>query len=327
MKPISRSDYERLPGKKKLFYDGWGNQNTLDQVDKMWDATEPPSDIDIKWENVTKSTEDYSISTGYFTNKKYFDLLPSESRTVKIILVKPKENHFHGGVFYAPTSREVAFNRRLRIAKKLASEGIATVLIDNPFMGRRKPLNQFKTVIAKFSDYPLMIAACIEENRMVLTWMKSMGIERICATGLSQGAFTSAVAAMKLPFDVKVIAVAPPNSAEDVILRGIPGRLCAWDVLENTCPSRINAMDDMRKVFNRTRLDGISLPNTGTTIHLVAALSDKFIPSISYSDLAKHWKDIGTIEWRVGGHVSTCLDSKSHLNLIRKAFVSEVLYN
>ena len=305
-------------GKKRLFYDGWGDQSTLNFVSSVWNCSASPEDLKIKWEDERNINGNCVISSGSFLNSKFSDWLPDESKKVKLMMIRPSNGISKAGVFFAPTSREIGFGRRIQIAIKLAEIGVTTVLIDNPYMGSRKPIGQFETVIAKFSDYPLMAAACIEENRMVLNWMKNLGMTNLCATGFSQGGFTSAAAAMKLSFPIKVIAIVPPNSAEEVVVNGIPGRMCAWDALDKTCPSGKNAIEDMRNVFEWTRLDRMPVPRNGTSIHLVAAFSDKFVPSESYKLLEHHWREIGTVEWRKGGHVSTILDKKKHLNSIKE---------
>jgi hypothetical protein len=182
-------------------------------------------------------------------------------------------------------------------------------------MGERKPTYQIGTVIGRLSDYPLMAAACIEENRSILQWMRDQGMTKICATGVSQGGFTSAVAGMKMDFPLHVVSVVPPNNSEEVVAHGIPGRLCDWDALKKTCPGG-NVRDELKKVFAWTSLDQISVPNNGTRITLIAAKKDKYVPSTSYDLLADRWKDVGHCEWRNCGHVATILDKRYHLKAI-----------
>lgn len=309
-------------GRKQLFYEGWGNQDCLDFVDKMWDCKNDPARLDVHWTNKKSHKTGATIETGIFESTKYFDWLPPESRTVTILHVRPKEVNSDVGVLIAPTSREIGFKRRMKVALDLATSGVQSVLINNPFMGLRKPSHQFETVISKFSDYPLMAAACVEENRMVLQWMREQGMSTLCATGVSQGGFTTIAAALRLPFAVNVVAVVPPNSAEQVVIEGIPGRLCAWDALERTCPPNATAIESMRSVFNRTRLDRIVIPDNGSQIHLVAAKKDHYVPASSYNQLAHHLKNVGKIEWREGGHVSTIMERRVYTEAIKSALVN-----
>lgn len=304
-------------GKRQMFHDGWGDQRCLDYVDSVWDSTEDPAPLEINWREHRRYKGDLLVSRGNFPSTKYFDWLPAEARMAEMLFIRPQHMEIKRAVLIAPTSRESGYNLRTAMAYSLAKAGVACALIDNPFMGKRKPIEQFHSVIGKFSDYPLLAGACVEENRMVLNWLRQLGAHTICATGVSQGGFTAAAAALRLPFEIGVVSVVPPNSAEQVVAEGIPGRLCAWDSLNATCPTLGNAKLDMRKVFQRTRLDRIPVPAHQNKIHLIAAHRDRFIPAVSYQELAQHWKDVAIVEWSPGSHLATILDRDRHLRAVK----------
>jgi Alpha/beta hydrolase domain containing 18 len=306
-------------GRLQLFHQGWGDQNAVDYVGQNWMHEGNPSPANICWETPEKLCDGVTISRGTFTSKKYQRWMEEGCSNVNVVFIRPESGRAKKGVFIAPTSREKGFKRRLVLARKLARMGVGCMLIDNPFMGERKPRYQIDTVICRLSDYPLMIAACIEENRSILQWMNDYGMEKICATGVSQGGFTSAVAALRVDFPVGVVAVVPPNGVEDILRHGIPGRMLDWEALKSTCPSKSNPIDDMKEIFSFTRLDVIDVPRNGTSVKLIAAKRDKFITQNSYQQLEEHWKDFGNCQWNNCGHVASILDRKSHIKEIIKA--------
>lgn len=311
-------------GSMQLFHQGWGEQKTIDVVDKLWSSSDAAADAAISWSSFKVHGTGAGLHYGSFQSERYAPWLPKESRTVKFLLVTPAGGTNDCALLIAPTSRETDLRRRIPMAVDLAAKGITSMLLDNPFMGDRKPDKQFETVISRFSDYPLLTAACVEENRTALKWMKAQGLTRLCATGVSQGGFTAAAAAVRMDFPITVVAVAAPHSAESVVIDGIPGRLCAWDALDRTCPSGGPARQHMQHIFDRTRLDRMRVPTNGTRMHLFAARRDRYVPAHSYQRLEKHWAAHGAVEWSAGGHVSTILERHRYQRVIEdsmKGFV------
>ena len=308
-------------GRMPLFHMGWGDDDVIQAVKRRWDAPGAPPMPQIAWEGGWTTDGPAAVRAGSFESTVYVDKLPKESRRVGVLLLRPERARARYGVVLAPTSREVGFNRRMRTAMELAKNGIWSLLLDNPLMGSRKPKDQFSTVVAKFSDYPLLTAACVEEVRMGLEWMRAQGFSRLCAAGVSQGGYTSAAAGMRMPFSVRVVAVATPHSGGPVVLDGIPGRMVDWEALDRTCPHGGTAREHMEAVFERTRLDRLPAPQATPSITLFAARRDRYVPEYSYLLLQNHWREMAKVVWTDGGHVSTILERKRYAREIEESLL------
>jgi len=311
-------------GRKPLFHMGWGDNSVIDAVDQRWDAPGVAPMPTITWNADWKTSGPAYVRSGSFESTVYVDQLPDESKRVGILLVRPERERARYGVVLAPTSRELDFKRRMRTAMELARNGIWSLLLDNPLMGSRKPEGQFSTVVSKFSDYPLLTAACVEEVRMALEWMRGQGFTRLCAAGVSQGGYTSAAAGMRLQFSISVVAVATPHSGGPVVLDGIPGRMVDWAILDKTCPAGATAREHMEAVFERTRLDRLPDPVARPSITLFAAKRDRYVPEYSYQLLQDHWADMAKVVWTDGGHVSTILERTRYAKEIEESLLCGV---
>lgn len=309
-------------GRVALFHKGWGNQAALDAIDERWSLPGFAPVPRITW-NARDDARVGFVVAGWMESSVYADQLPEESRRVSVMLIRPR-TEVEGerrGVVLAPTSREAGFRRRWAWAKKLLSQGLAVMMVDNPFMGDRRPVGQVGGVLSHFADFPLTCAASAEECRSAVSWMLANGWDQVCVSGVSQGGFAAIVAALRSDTSrVLGVGVVPPHSAEPVIEEGVPGRMCAWDVLAEQCGGLQAAKRRMKPIFDRTRIDQLDLAGTAPRIVVVGARRDRYVPTASVQNIVEHLGERCKAEWTAGGHVSAILERRVYTDAIVKSF-------
>lgn len=309
-------------GRVALFHKGWGNQAALDAIDARWGRPGWAPVPRISW-NAREDTRAGYVVGGRMESKVYADQLPAESRWVSVLLVRPRKEAGgeRRGVVLAPTSREEGFRRRWACAKALRRQGMAVMMVDNPFMGERRPAGQVGVVLSHFADFPLTCAALAEECRSAVSWMLANGWDQVCVSGLSQGGFSAIVAALRSDTH-RVLGVGgvPPHSAEPVIEEGVPGRMCAWDVLAEQCGGLEAAKRRMKPIFERTRIDHMDLSGTEPRIVVVGATRNRYVPMSSVQNIVEHLGDRCKAQWTAGGHVSAILERRVYTDAIVKSF-------
>jgi hypothetical protein len=296
-----------------MFYRGWGSHAALASVNRHWSALEAPSPADIHWEREWLPTPDGVWSrSGSFPTPLHREHLPSESARAYVQFVRPTLDREGAVAVMLQTSREEGVTGRIPIARALARRGISTMLLESPYMGRRKPLVQHGVTLQYFSDFLVLCAAAIEEARAVLGWLSTQGFQNLCTAGVSKGGYLAAVAGLRTPATTHVVALVPPDSGVSVFVDGLLGQLCDWDLLQRTSGSRLPVKRQMIDLFAETSLERRSVPESSQRLTLVAARRDRYVPSDSYERLARHWGAHADIRWLGGGHVSTIAE-RHHL--------------
>jgi pimeloyl-ACP methyl ester carboxylesterase len=203
-----------------------------------------------------------------------------------------------------PTRFEAGFRDRAPRAARLAARGIACVLLESPFMGRRRPSYQPTAMLATLSDFVLMGGAAIEEARAVAHRLHERGSQRLCLTGVSLGGYLAAVAAALAPHPVALVTVLAPHDGNVVYLDGLSRGLCDWAQMDKTCGTA--ATERFRAVFEAISLARLPLPATVAPVIALAATHDRYVPPDSFRTLARLWQR-SELRWIGGGHVSTIL--------------------
>lgn len=130
----------------------------------------PPS-VDIHLIAPEINEEDQVIiQDGQFkTTSRFHDYLPIESEYAYIRIVKPlawgrHEPKHKPMVLVLPGTGEKGFGRRYDgVCLPLARLGVASIILEGPFYGLRKPKKQNGCKLRHVSDLPLLGAATIEE--------------------------------------------------------------------------------------------------------------------------------------------------------------------
>jgi hypothetical protein len=303
-----------------LFHGGWGSHAALAELNAQWFAPTAPVVASVAWEGEWRPLRaGVWQRCGSFASPCYVEHLPPESARAWLHFVRPGSMNVRNSTPFAPmngpvvvlmpTSSEAGVQRRLPIACALAKQGISSVLLESPFMGRRRPAAQYKTTLSYFSDYALLCGACIEEARAVLAWLGREGCGNVCVAGISKGGYLATVAGLRPPLQAHVVALLPPHSGSAVLLDGLLSGLCDFDSLQRTSGVEMPVREHMREVFELTSLEHLPLPHASQSLLLIGARQDRYVPRYSYEKLAQRWQGYATMEWLAGGHVSSIAES------------------
>ncbi|XP_043584404.1 protein ABHD18 isoform X1 [Bombus pyrosoma] len=232
----------------KFFTKGWGSPHNLKRIfefRRLLANRETcykliPRDYPI---NITKDEEwsDCHIIEGCFEspfNKHLPDIMPYETITAHFQLVLPPKWHSHKikpiCLHLAGTGDHFFWRRRNLIAKPLLKEsGIASLLLENPFYGSRKPQNQIRSCLHNVCDIFIMGGCLIMESIVLLNWCEQQGFGPLGLTGLSMGGHMASLAATNWPKPIPLIPCLSWSTASPVFTQGVMSASINWTLLEN----------------------------------------------------------------------------------------------
>jgi hypothetical protein len=304
-----------------FFKDGWGDLSRLREIRGTGSHLGPPQPIEVCWE---KSAEDGTalFRTGAFSSP-YTDLpLPPESRTAFFELVVPRKAPRKTPIciHFAATGDEGFARRRRALALPLLRDGIGSLILENPYYGRRRPPGQHKKMLNRFSDLWAMGGAVVEEGRSLMQWLRREGYEKLGVCGISMGGSMAARVAALEAVPVAVVGCVTAHSASAVFTEGILKNYLAWDVLNRELDGDAPAVELMRELLDLTDLRRYPPPRRPEAAFLVAASRDAYIPPASAALLHTHWPG-STMRWLATGHVGAFLFHRpDFLKATREAF-------
>ncbi|XP_053977842.1 protein ABHD18 isoform X2 [Hylaeus volcanicus] len=227
----------------KFFTKGWGSpQNLKRKVMANREACYNliPCDYPI---DITKDEEwsDCHIIEGCFESpfhKHLPGIMPSETITAHFQLVLPRKWYSHKTkpicLHLAGTGDHFFWRRRNLIAKPLLKEsGIASLLLENPFYGLRKPQNQIRSSLHNVCDIFIMGGCLIMESIVLLNWCEQQGFGPLGLTGLSMGGHMASLAATNWPKPIPLVPCLSWSTASPVFTQGVMSASINWTLLEN----------------------------------------------------------------------------------------------
>lgn len=231
----------------KIFTKGWGKP---DNLKRLFDfrkiisnrelcrhlvADDYPIHIDKEYPD-----GDNRIIEGHFLSPLALHLpgiVPKEveTATFQIILpskwkdpaLKPMCIHLAG------TGDHFFWRRRLLMAKPLLKEyGIASILLENPYYGARKPKGQIRSSLHNVSDLFVMGGALILESLALLHWCQKQGYGPLGLTGISMGGHMASLAATNWHEPLSLIPCLSWTTASIVFTQGVLSGAISWKTLE-----------------------------------------------------------------------------------------------
>ncbi|HBS03817.1 MAG TPA: hypothetical protein DEA96_02555, partial [Leptospiraceae bacterium] len=134
-------------------------------------------------------------------------------------------------IHFAATGDETTLPRRLLIAEPLARKGIASIILENPYYGKRRPAEQKDFVISTISDQFKMNQATILEGVALLKWLDSLGYSNLGVTGVSMGGSMAASVAAATSLPVSVAACIAPVGPGPAFCYGALSNRVDWQRL------------------------------------------------------------------------------------------------
>ncbi|KAL1493148.1 hypothetical protein ABEB36_011262 [Hypothenemus hampei] len=90
-------------------------------------------------------------------------------------------------IHLAGTGDHYFWRRRNMMAKPLLNVGIGSIIVENPFYGLRKPIDQQRSSVHYVSDIFVMGGCLILECIVLLNWCEQLGFGPLGVTGISMG--------------------------------------------------------------------------------------------------------------------------------------------
>ena len=247
--------YLKLKSRNALFSKGWGDEKLTKNLINQETLTDKPRPLNIHF---TKRIDEkkYSVLEATFKSP-FFDLpIPKNSQQAFLEFVLPKEvDLFQKGskpplILLMPASGDDTFTyRKKKLAIPLAERGIASVMLEIPFYGRRKPNQQEETNIDLVSDFGLMLFLSFQEGRSILYSFFKNGFYNLGVSGLSMGGFTASAIAASLPFPLALVAALTGNTIADSLAYGYCQQNCNWSSLTRN-QSKAEAQKKLHKILS-----------------------------------------------------------------------------
>ena len=313
--------YAGQSNRRLFFRQGWGDLDLLKEIDRNGFFRSEPKRLDIRWEDDSER-EGIVIRHGSFRSPFRGTGLPEESRTGYVEFILPKGFLPKPPVclHLAATGDEGFGRRRAVFGVPLARRGIGSLILENPFYGRRRPPDQHRKMLNRFSDLWIMGRATVEEGQSLLQWLREAGFERLGVCGISMGGHMAARIGALSSEPVAIAACVAPHSAGAVFTEGILKHYSAWDILNRQLDGFDRAVDFMGRILGRTDIRKYPLPARPDAAFLVAAARDAYIPPESASILHRHWPG-SSLTWLNTGHVGAFLfHRKDFLQAAIRAF-------
>lgn len=243
---VSRLDilYRRLL-LTKLFIQGWGKPEDLKRIfefrriignrEKCKDLV--PKDYPVFIDKV-EDQSDCQIHNGYFISPLEDivpGILPPESVKARFQFIVPKKWKQHRPVciHLAGTGDHFFWRRRTLIARPMIKEaGMASLLLENPYYGYRKPKDQIRSSLRNVSDLFVMGGALILESAVLLHWLEREGYWPLGMTGISMGGHMASLAVTNWPKPIPLIPCLSWSTASNVFTTGVLSKAVNWRELE-----------------------------------------------------------------------------------------------
>ncbi|OAY77158.1 Uncharacterized protein ACMD2_15146 [Ananas comosus] len=302
-----------------FFSKGWGGSK-LDLLERMvkqlfpeaetqnW----PPSIVKPVWRTVWE-TKTACLREGVFRtpcDEQLINALPPESRNARVALLAP--NMF----FYMTGTGDHTFERRLRLGGPLLKENIATMVLESPFYGNRRPSLQRGAKLRCVSDLLLLGRVTIDESRSLLHWLEAeAGYGKTGICGLSMGGVHAAMVGSLHPTPIATLPFLAPHSAVVAFCEGVFQYCTAWEALREDAAQKAGmtleqVRERLRSVLSLTDVTQFPVPKNPHA-------DDGYIPKHSVLELQRAWPG-SEVRWVTGGHVSSFL---LHNDAFRKAIV------
>ncbi len=320
MQSLLDKAYSTLVNRDLFFTKGWGEMTALEYILSTEPSKlhlRPVREISIHWESGI-SEKGLTIRNGYFESPFLFEYtkgkekvvveLPEEAKRAYVQFILPKQVHSKTPIVihFAATGDQGFSRRRLTMAIPLAKIGIGSLLLENPFYGRRKPKDQKGVMIQRFTEFLRMSRAATDEGVALLRYLKSRGHSTLGVTGISMGGYVALTSAARSELEVAVSACVPSHSGSPVYTDGLISKICDWSTLQKELGERGDARKFMREILDSSDIRVFPKPKRPDAVVIVGARKDAYIPNYSTEIIKEHWHE-ASLRWVEHGHVGSFL--------------------
>lgn len=307
---FDRVFYAALP-RLSFFSDGWGDDAILDSVTMAELPTLPPAEIDValKPERGWLGTR---FLDGTFESPEH--RLPPPVRRARFRLLLPQAEPTAVCVQLAPSGDE-GFALRTLLAAPLLGRGVAALMLETAYYGRRRAPEQRRASLARVSDLVLQSVATVQETRALLAWLRRRGHRRIGVAGYSMGGSMAAMAGASLSFPVALVPMAAAATPGTLFCNGLLARHVDWSGFQRRGRRRGGTRDALYRYLCRFDVTLLPRPPAPEAAIVVATEQDGVVAPSDMRAIAAHWRS-AELRWVRAGHMSTLF---LHQRVLRRA--------
>ncbi|XP_072480674.1 protein ABHD18 isoform X2 [Notamacropus eugenii] len=230
----------------KLFIRGWGRPEDLKRLfefrkiignrEKCQNMVS--RDYPVYIDKIEEET-DCKILEGHFVSPMAHyvpDLMPIESVIARFQFIVPREwnsKYRPVCIHLAGTGDHHYWRRRTLMARPMIREArMASLLLENPYYGCRKPKDQVRSSLKNVSDLFVMGGALVLESAALLHWLEREGYGPLGMTGISMGGHMASLAVTSWPKPLPLIPCLSWSTASGVFTTGVLSKSVNWRELE-----------------------------------------------------------------------------------------------
>uniref|UniRef100_UPI00358FE2DB protein ABHD18 isoform X2 n=1 Tax=Myxine glutinosa TaxID=7769 RepID=UPI00358FE2DB len=134
---------------------------------------------------------------------------------------------------YPVTLDKFFWRRRRFMARPMIKEaGIASLLLENPYYGYRKPKGQVRSCLRRVADLFVMGGALVLESACLLHWLRRQGLGPLGMSGVSMGGHMASIAVSNWPEPIPLVPCLSWSTASGVFTTGVLSQAVSWRELE-----------------------------------------------------------------------------------------------
>ncbi|XP_073093155.1 protein ABHD18 isoform X2 [Manis javanica] len=190
-------------------------------------------------ERPIEEQSDCKILDGHFVSPMAHyvpDIMPTESVIARFQFIVPKEwnsKYRPVCIHLAGTGDHHYWRRRTLMARPMIKEArMASLLLENPYYGCRKPKDQIRSSLKNVSDLFVMGGALVLESAALLHWLEREGYGPLGMTGISMGGHMASLAVSNWPKPMPLIPCLSWSTASGVFTTGVLSKSINWRELE-----------------------------------------------------------------------------------------------
>lgn len=249
MASVSRFDaVYRTALLSKYFIKGWGKPDNLKRIfdfKKRMTSRETcsqlvPHDYPVTIDKIEEHSS-YRILEGHLVSPlvQYLpECVPKESHKAWFQVLLPKrwvtDPLRPVCIHLAGTGDHYFWRRRTLTCRPLLKEnGVASIILENPFYGLRKPKDQVRSNLHCVSDIFVMGGCLVLESMALLHWCEREGFGPLGITGISMGGHMASLAGANWYKPLGIIPCLSWTTASCVFTQGVMSGAIPWELLQS----------------------------------------------------------------------------------------------
>jgi hypothetical protein len=193
------------------------------------------------------------------------------------------------------------YETRMRLGRHLVEHDIASLILENPFYGRRQPLETALRPVTTVAELLVMGRAAVAEGRALVAALRAQGVDEVGVSGFSMGGTIAALVSSLSSGPLATIPLAAAHSPAAAYTEGVLSNAVDWEALGGT-----GARDRLAEVLDWASVLRIAPPPHTAKAILAAPSGDAYVPARAVEALHHHWPG-SELRWLPGGHVSVGL--------------------